>query len=289
MLTHLPVPEYPSESMVVPVDRSGLPPGYPSVGPFTSKAENQAALAYQAVYGNFSAAGGTFGVSLPGLSPRAEVGGVSVPEDHLHWPGEVVQSMTDVRSHEPPRAMGQFLNSFIVASDRFGLFVIDKHVAHERILYDQSLAQMGRRAVPIQRLLVPRTIFIPAAQRASLSYLMPELNASGFECELYGEDIVIQSVPVVAKEAAVDQIVKEILDALEGADRRSDLMEVRKRIAISMACRSAIKINTPLSPEKMQWLLDELYRAENPTTCPHGRPVLFRLGLHEILRNFKRL
>ncbi|MBI3939676.1 MAG: DNA mismatch repair endonuclease MutL [Acidobacteria bacterium] len=283
LLTHPSVPEYPVDSALPSGEGREIRP-YPPLGPFSARAENQAALAYQAPYRE----GDALGQQVP-MSGRCEVSGAAVPEDHLAWPGEVFQSVADMRTSEPPRAMGQFLNSFIVASDRLGLFVVDQHVAHERILYDQSLAQMQRKEVPVQRLLTPRTIPVPAARRGLIGYLLPELNASGFESEAYGGDIVVQAAPVVARDADVDLIVKEILEGLDPADRKGDVIEIRKRIAVSMACRAAIKINTPLSPEKMQWLLDELYRTENPTTCPHGRPVLFRLGLPEILRNFRRI
>ncbi len=282
LLMRRPVPEYPRDSIFVPSSVEGGP--HPlTFGPFASRSENQVALDYQAPVWGAAVAGRGDAAAGP------EVRNVQIPEDHLSWPGMAFQPMSDVRSSEPPRAMGQFLNSFIIASDRYGLFVVDQHVAHERVLYDQSLRAMGSREVPAQRLLVPHTVAVAASRRALLPCVLPELNASGFEAQAYGDDIVIQAVPAIAKDTDVKLIVKEILEGLEVSERKLDVAELRKKIAVSMACHAAIKINTPLTTEKMQWLLDALYQTENPTSCPHGRPVLFRLGLYEILRNFKRI
>jgi DNA mismatch repair protein MutL len=276
-------PEYPQDSVFIPSEATGGPHRI-TFGPFASRLQNQAALSYQSL---------VIGSEVEGRAQapvvRPDVAGIALPEDHLSWPDIAIQPMGDNRSSEPPRAMGQLLNSFIIAADRFGLFIIDQHVAHERVLYDQALRQMNRKAVAVQRLLVPITVSVPASRRGLIAFLLPELNSGGFEAEAFGDDIIIQAVPTVARDADVKLIVREILDGLEIPERGADVGELRKKIAVAMACRAAIKINTPLTPEKTQWLLDELYRTENPTTCPHGRPVLFRLGLYEILRNFKRI
>ncbi len=89
-------------------------------------------------------------------------------------------------------------------------------------------------------------------------------------------------------------MIEGILDELtsqgaEGVDENTRMNRLRQKIAISLSCRAAIKINTPLSQEKMQWLLDELFRCDNPFTCPHGRPIVLRMGIEEVLRGFKRI
>ncbi|HEY2930448.1 MAG TPA: DNA mismatch repair endonuclease MutL [Acidobacteriota bacterium] len=282
LLEHRPVPVLSGDSIFVDSEGATFP--HPlTFGPFAARLENQAGFAYQAPPQSAQAEPGFARIPV-----KPEIGG-AIPDGHTQWPGEVFHAMSDLRTSQPPRAMGQFLNSFIVATDPAGLFIIDQHVAHERILYDQSLRQMEDSRVPQQRLLVPRTLNVPPARRALIADLLPELNRGGFQADAYGDDIVVQAVPAVARDADLELIIKEILDSLESSQREFDVKELRKRIAVSTACRAAIKINTPLAPEKMQWLLDQLYRTENPTSCPHGRPVLFRLGLYEILRSFKRI
>ncbi|MBI4455336.1 MAG: DNA mismatch repair endonuclease MutL [Acidobacteria bacterium] len=277
------VPDYPERSVSVPAGGESPCSGQ-QFGPFAPRPENAAALAYQTPYWDGQMRG-----RRDMTTGSTEVSDVAIPEDHLAWPGGAFEAMAEIRSSEPPRAMGQFRSSFIVAVDRLGIFVIDQHVAHERVLYDQAVRQMRHGRVPAQRLLVPHTISVPTVRRAFIPELLVQLNTGGFEAQAYGNDIVIQAVPVVAKDADTDLMVREFLEGLEISEQKTDVTEVRKRIAVSIACRAAIKINTELTVEKMQWLIDELYQTENPTTCPHGRPILFRLGLYDLLRNFKRI
>ncbi|MFQ5930220.1 MAG: DNA mismatch repair endonuclease MutL [Acidobacteriota bacterium] len=195
-----------------------------------------------------------------------------------------------------PVVLGQFVESFVVAADREGVMLVDQHVAHERILYDRALhALRCSERCPTQRLLIPLTYELSAQHRAILEQIIDDLNANGFEVEWFGtQTIAIKGVPSFAQECDARLLIQEILDGfgsprqeLEGRDRL--VRRLREKIAVGLSCRGAIKINTPLSEEKMQWLLDELFRCENPFTCPHGRPIVLRLGIEEILRGFKRI
>ncbi len=195
-----------------------------------------------------------------------------------------------------PVILGQFVESFIVSADREGVMLVDQHVAHERILYDQSLRQLeSDHPCPTQRLLIPLTQELNTQQMAALETIFQELNDNGFEVEWFGEHtIAIKGVPSFAGDCDVRRLIQDILDGLvsiRGELERPEnrLQRLREKIAISLSCRAAIKINTPLSPEKMQWLLDELFRCRNPFTCPHGRPIVLRVGIEEILRGFKRI
>ncbi len=195
-----------------------------------------------------------------------------------------------------PVVLGQFVESFIVSADREGVLLIDQHVAHERILYDKWLerSQEGAR-VATQRLLMPMTIELTRQQRTALKGVLDELNSNGFEVDWFGEStIVIKGVPHFAKDCEVERLIEQVLDDLGGGHREVDtsgaaVHRLRQKVAVSLACRAAIKINTPLSKEKMQWLLDELFACSNPYTCPHGRPVVLRMGIGDVLRGFKRI
>ncbi len=195
-----------------------------------------------------------------------------------------------------PVAMGQFVESFVVAADREGILLVDQHVAHERILYEEAWqALQSSEACPTQQLLLPVIMELTAHQKAVLEPIVQELSASGFQVEWFGpRTIAITSVPSIATSCDPKLLISEILD---GWENRGDGLEVsgaelqrlREKIAISLSCRSAIKVNTPLSKEKIQWLLDTLFRCQNPYTCPHGRPIILRLGIEELLRGFKRI
>lgn len=195
-----------------------------------------------------------------------------------------------------PVVLGQFVESFIVAADREGVILVDQHVAHERILYDQAISSMeSPEKEPTQRLLVPVIFELNVQQKPVLIEILDHFNANGFETEQFGrQSIVVKGVPAFAKDCDADALIQEILEGWdttqqELTDKGALVKRLREKIAISLSCRAAIKINTPLTQEKLQWLLDELFLCQNPFTCPHGRPIILRVGIEEILHGFKRI
>lgn len=185
--------------------------------------------------------------------------------------------------------LGQLHNSFIIAVDRNGFLLIDQHVAHERILFEQHWRALNRKRVEVQRLLLPETLDLSPAQAAAFDQLLPELEENGFEIgRLSGRTIAIKSVPAALAPAAARSLLVSLLDAIEPERRGLTMDELRAEIAAGLACRAAIKINMPLAPEKMRWLIDELLKADNPATCPHGRPIILRITAREIERAFQR-
>jgi DNA mismatch repair protein MutL len=185
--------------------------------------------------------------------------------------------------------LGQLHASFIIAADRAGLLLIDQHVAHERILFEQHWRALRAHRIEVQRLLLPETIDLAPAQAASFDQAAPELEENGFEVgRLSGRTIAIKAIPAVLPPGAAQSLLVELLDALEAERRGLTLDQIRSEIAASLACRAAIKINTPLAREKMRWMIDELLKVDNPATCPHGRPIILRLTAREIERGFQR-
>ncbi len=186
--------------------------------------------------------------------------------------------------------LGQLHNSFIIAADRMGLLLIDQHVAHERILFEQHWRALRRHRVEVQRLLLPETLDLTPAQAASFDQLLPELEENGFEIgRLSGRTIAIKAMPALLDAGTGQALLTELLDAIEEGRRGLSLDEIRAEIAASLACRAAIKINMPLAAEKMRWLIDELLAMENPATCPHGRPIILRITSREIEKGFQRI
>ena len=197
------------------------------------------------------------------------------------------QNLTLIADEVNP--LGQMHNSFIIATDRTGLLLIDQHVAHERILFEQHWNALRRKKVETQRLLLPETLDLSPAQATAFDQLMPELEENGFELgRLSGRTVAIKAIPAMLGPGVARTLLLELLDAIEENRRGLSLDEIRAEIAASLACRAAIKINMPLAPEKMRWLIDELMKKENPATCPHGRPIILRITAREIEKGFQR-
>lgn len=185
--------------------------------------------------------------------------------------------------------LGQVQDSFIVAENQAGLWIIDQHVAHERILFERHLANRLRNQVESQRLLLPIIVELTPSQQAVFQEIASELEADGFELEPFGQNTVaVKAVPAEVSADRVEKLLIEILESVEESDREISLETLRGKVAASVACHAAIKINTPLEKEKMEWLLRELLRTECPMSCPHGRPVILRYSLQDIRKAFKR-
>lgn len=188
------------------------------------------------------------------------------------------------------RPLGQIHESFIVAAGRDGLWIIDQHVAHERILFEQVLRQRSAGGVEMQQLLMPIVLELNAAQQIEYDRIAAEMNGLGFETEPFGiRTIAIKAAPAGIATADIERVLFEVLEIAESELRRASLDELRRGIAASIACRAAIKINMRLDQRKMEWLLSALAQTEFPMSCPHGRPIALRYSTREILRSFHRI
>ena len=188
------------------------------------------------------------------------------------------------------KPLGQIRESFILAVNEDGLWIIDQHVAHERVLFEKILKQRARHNVESQRLLVPLVLELLPAQQAVFAEISQELVSNGFEAEPFGaRSVVIKFAPAGIEAAQIERMLHELFDQFCREEQALNLEKVRARIAASIACHAAIKINMPLEANKMEWLLSELSRTECPISCPHGRPVILRYSLRDIQKAFKRI
>lgn len=186
--------------------------------------------------------------------------------------------------------LGQIRDSFIVAADPSGLWIIDQHVAHERVLFEKLLRQQKLEQVQGQRLLMPLVIELTPGQQAAFVEIGEELRRNGFEVEPFGSrTLAIKSAPAGVDAGDIERLLHELLDHFEREEQITNLEKVRGQIAASIACHAAIKVNQPLEDSKMRWLLSELAHTSCPMTCPHGRPVVLRYSVREIQRAFKRI
>jgi DNA mismatch repair protein MutL len=188
------------------------------------------------------------------------------------------------------RPLGQLHESFIIAAGRDGLWLIDQHVAHERILFEQVLRARASGTMEVQQLLMPLVLQLTPAQQLEYARIADELISSGFETEPFGQrTIAIKAAPASVAVSDIEKIVYEVLEIAEGELRSASLDELRRSVCATIACRAAIKINTKLEPKKIEWLLRMLASCEYPMTCPHGRPIALRYSMRDILKSFHRL
>jgi DNA mismatch repair protein MutL len=195
------------------------------------------------------------------------------------------------------KPLAQLRESFILAVGDDGLWIIDQHVAHERVLFEKILRDRQVEKVQRQRLLMPLLVELKPEQMVVFAGIAEELERNGFEVEPFGpHTLAVKAAPVGLDGAQLDRTLGEVIEQSAGglddsyeAKQNQDLTALRTRIAASIACHSAIKVNTALDPVRMEWLLLELAKTEHPTSCPHGRPIALLYSWKEILRAFHRI
>jgi DNA mismatch repair protein MutL len=188
------------------------------------------------------------------------------------------------------KPLGQLRDSFILAANDEGLWIIDQHVAHERVLFERILRDREVEQVQRQRLLMPVLIDLLPAQMVSFAAIARELDLNGFEAEPFGpRTLAIKAAPVGLEGRELERMLEEVLAVPDREAQTENAETRRRRIAASIACHAAIKVNMPLEPAKIDWLLAELGKTEHPTSCPHGRPIALRYSHKEIQRAFQRI
>ena len=188
------------------------------------------------------------------------------------------------------KPLGQLRDSFILAVNEEGLWIIDQHVAHERVLFEKILREREVEKVQRQRLLMPMLVDLLPEQMVSFAEIAGELERNGFEAEPFGpRTLAIKAAPVGLEGKELERMLEEVLGVTEKTAQVENEELRRTRIAASIACHAAIKVNMPLEAAKIDWLLRELAKTEHPTNCPHGRPIALRYSLREIQRAFQRI
>lgn len=222
-------------------------------------------------------------LASPARLPVPETHG-PLPDDGLPPESHSLEALADLRP------LGQIHDSFIVAAGRDGLWIVDQHVAHERILFEKILKQRASGAAEMQRLLMPIVLELTPAQQIEYARIADELNSTGFETEPFGQrTIAVKAAPAGIRTADIEKVIFEILEISDGELRRVSVDDLRRGIAASVACRAAIKINMHLDRTKMEWLLKELAATDYPMSCPHGRPIALRYATRDILKSFHRI
>ena len=183
------------------------------------------------------------------------------------------------------RVIGQFGGTYIIAEGPDGMYLVDQHAAHERVLYERFWQQRQRRQPQVQGLLQPLTIDLSARQRAVVTEQGEALHGHGFEIEPFGDGAcLVRSVPQPLAAGDVREAIGRFLDLLL-EDEEGDH---RDRVAMSLACHGAIRAGKVLSTDEMRELARQLEETESPHTCPHGRPTMIHMSAELLARQFGR-
>jgi DNA mismatch repair protein MutL len=236
-------------------------------------------------------------MTIPGVLSGAVVGNrwspdpgspISESGSTIRDPGSGIgDSGFDIRPMIP---LGQFRDTFIIAVDDEGVAIVDQHVAHERVLFEQVMERLTAGRLESQRLLTPIILELSPTQREALKLHAVTLERIGMEVEEFGgESVRLSSVPALLAPSECEAAVRALADDLEGLGSGTGVDEPLRRIAATMACHAAVKANYPLTLDKMRYILEELRRTAYSSVCPHGRPVVLRLTRREIEKNFQRI
>ena len=245
-----------------------------------------------------AAIAGDFELTVAPMRPEAQrfrfEGGIGTVSDESLYGTEGnfsgAEPLASAGSLTELKPLGQINSSFIVAVNGEGLWIIDQHVAHERVLFEQHLRARREGQLTGQRVLVPMMVELSPRQLVIFERIAEELAANGFEVAQMGpRSVAIHAAPAGIATSDAERLLMEILDGTERENAGISMDSLQAKIAASTSCHAAIKVNMPLDQKKMEWLLGELAKTEAPMSCPHGRPIVLRYSVREIERAFKRI
>jgi DNA mismatch repair protein MutL len=189
----------------------------------------------------------------------------------------------------PLRLVGQVSATYVVTEGPDGLYLIDQHAAHERVLYEEMMAQGEReRPVASQGLLEPATVELPPESAAVVEENLETLRHLGVDVELFGGNVfLVRSMPAILAQARPSEVLADVAESLEETQSRVE-QEVEEAIVRGICKRAAVKAGQVLTREEMEALIRGLERCDSPRTCPHGRPTMIRLTVDQLARQFGR-
>lgn len=185
------------------------------------------------------------------------------------------------------RLLGQIHKTFFVAETHGGVFFIDQHAAHERVMYEQLMAQLDQGNIETQELLKGEILDLTPVETVLCRNFQPQLQEMGFQIESFGgHSFLLKTSPAVFGRQQVKSMFMEILHTLE--ENRNQVQELREIIITRMACRAAVMAGEELTSSRMEKILAQLRQTKLPYTCPHGRPTLLKTTADELEKKFRR-
>jgi DNA mismatch repair protein MutL len=186
------------------------------------------------------------------------------------------------------RLIGQIGSAYLVAEGPDGLYLIDQHAAHERVLFEKLMTQHELKSIPSQALLTPAVVHLPPAQAKLLESQLDALNHFGFEVELFGANAFqVRAMPTIFRGSDPSLALRSLVEDFE-EDEAPLQAEVEAKLAGRVCKRLAVKAGQVLSPEEQRALLNDLEACDSPRTCPHGRPTMIHLSVDMLERQFGR-
>lgn len=187
------------------------------------------------------------------------------------------------------RPLGQLEDTFIIAVDEEGLLLIDQHLAHERILYERYRTSAPQRTAESQHLLLPETFDLTPAQASAFEAVRAELESYGFDLmRLSGRTVAVKAVPADLPAGEARNLLAEVLDNVDLERRGATRHALHDKIAAALACRAAVKANTPLAADKMRWLINKLLTTSLSAATLHGRPIILRIATKDLEKSFMK-
>ena len=234
---------------------------------------------------SFPSSGGQAGFSFPQSTSSTILSRQSIERAKSY-----VQTMGETQTEEEGvnlENIWQVHTKYIVSEIKSGLVVIDQHVAHERVLFEQAMDAMEGNPLPSQSLLFPEVVELPIEDFSTLLELLPYLEKIGFRMKEFGKNtVMIEGVPSELGWGNEREVLTEIIDTYRNQQKaQPSFMEA---VAASFACKAAVKAGDVLTQEEMQSLVDRLFATQHPYYCPHGRPIMVNLSLDELDRRFER-
>lgn len=198
------------------------------------------------------------------------------------------KSKVTVKNIPNLKPLGQLNNTFILAQNQDGLFIIDQHTCHERILYEKFMREDAEKEILSESLLIPTHIHLTGKQEGILIKNILTINKLGFVIEHFGQrSFVIRALPLDLKITNLEQFFIDLIDEI-GESNKNNYHVLREKILIMASCKGAIKAKQKLNNEDILFLLTELAKVENPHTCPHGRPIIHHISMQSLYTTFKR-
>ena len=222
----------------------------------------------------------TISSSPSSFTPTSEQVDIEKVNDRL-------KSLPTPNSDNEGKIIWQIHNKYLITEINSGIVIIDQHVAHERILYEQAKAAIDGRGLPSQKLLFPETIKFSSEEYLLLPDIIPYLSKIGFEIREFGQDtIIVEGIPSDMEVGKEINVIKEIIEKYSHSKEiNSSFIEY---MTSTYACKASVKAGDKLSPHERRFLVDKLFATEHPYFCPHGRPVIINLSIDELDKRFER-
>jgi len=199
------------------------------------------------------------------------------------------QDLTMEAERQGLRAIGVLHNTYILAQGPDGLYIIDQHAAHERVLFERLEAEIAGGDLASQQLLMPVTFEVSPTQAVGLQGLLQDLARFGFDIEPFGgQTFVLRAVPAVLAGKDPNKVMGEIIDEVDSLRPEAGLARIEEALMQTVTCHSAVKAGDELTLEEMDQLLADLGRTKVRTHCPHGRPLIYLVELKELEKKFRR-